>query len=226
MRRGHPEEALDYYRRSLERDPRLTRNYLSLTAALLELGRWDEACVQLSQYVKTHPRELDIRAQHAELLLRLHRGREAHAAYERCVAEAQQQGGEAGTAHLIRCHSRLMEMAEGRDDPYEEHLHRGIGLYLLGKETADLPEAEAELPSESLYCKAAGELTLARQERPAEARPCWYLYSVWSRLAQRQPAQRCLREAAEAAPFTYLTPVEQRGLHMAAGGSSAPAAGK
>jgi hypothetical protein len=85
-----------------------------------------------------------------------------------------------------------------------------------------LPEAEAVLPSEGLYCKAAGELTLALEERPDEARPRWYLYEVWSRLAQRQPARRCLREAGSAAPFSYLTPSEQRGLELASQGQDSP----
>jgi hypothetical protein len=85
----------------------------------------------------------------------------------------------------------------------------------LARETAGIAEAEAEMPSESLYCKAAGELTLAREERPSQARPIWYLYAVWSRLAQPIPARRCLQEAGEAAPFSYLTPGEQRALHLA-----------
>ena len=78
-----------------------------------------------------------------------------------------------------------------------------------------MPEPEGELPVEGLLCKAAGELTLARLERPDEARPCWYLYEVWSHLAQRQSALRWLREADAAAPFSYLTPNEQRRLSLA-----------
>jgi hypothetical protein len=41
------------------------------------------------------------------------------------------------------------------------------------------------------------------------------LYEVWTRLAQRQPAGRCLRAAAGAAPLSYLTPAEQRELYLA-----------
>ena len=65
------------------------------------------------------------------------------------------------------------------------------------------------MSAESLLCKAAGELILARRERPDEARPCWYLFEVWSQLAQRQPAARWLRAAEDAAPFSYLTPAER-----------------
>jgi hypothetical protein len=56
---------------------------------------------------------------------------------------------------------------------------------------------------------------LARLQAPDQARPCWYLYEVWSRLAQRQPALRHLREADMAAPFSYLTPAEKRNLRLA-----------
>jgi hypothetical protein len=108
-----------------------------------------------------------------------------------------------------------MEIAESQGDAYAEHLHRGIGLLLLVGESAASPEVEKELPSEGLFCKAAGELTLALDERPDEARPSWYLHTVWTRLGQRVPAQRCLTDADAAAAFSYLTPVEQRALHLA-----------
>ncbi|HVS38690.1 MAG TPA: hypothetical protein VMS17_24250, partial [Gemmataceae bacterium] len=95
------------------------------------------------------------------------------------------------------------------------HLHRGIGLYLLARQQAALPEDECGYPPESLLCKAAGELILASRERPDEARPCWYLFAVWSQLAQRQPAARWLRQAEAGSPFSYLTPAERRGLETA-----------
>jgi hypothetical protein len=110
-----------------------------------------------------------------------------------------------------------MEIAEAEGDEYAEHLHRGIGLYLLARERAELPEIEdeGEMSEEGLLCKAAGELTMARMARRDEARPCWYLYEVWSRLDQRQPALRHLRLADAAAPFSYLTPAERRELEVA-----------
>jgi tetratricopeptide (TPR) repeat protein len=215
MHRGHPEQAVVCYQQSLEKSPALTCNHLSLAAALLELGKTEAACIQLGKYVAANAGDIDIRLQYAELLARLHQDREARAQFERCVRDAQEQAGEAAAAHLIHCHSRLMEIAEAAEDSYEEHLNRGIGLYLLARQATGVAEAEGEVSSESLYCKAAGELTLARRERPEEARPLWYLYGVWSRLAQRPPAQSCLNDAKEAAPFSYLTPVEQRGLHLA-----------
>lgn len=214
MRHGKAEEAIGFYEQSLALDPSLTRNHLSLAAAYLETGDEAGACPHLAHYVAAHPEHLTVRNHFAELLLRLNRLTEARIEFERFDADAQDQG-EPAAKQLIHCHSRLMEIAEAKADEYAEHLHRGIGLFLLARERAALPDPDGVLPSEGLLCKAAGELTLARLERPDEARPCWYLYEVWSRLPLRQPAVRCLRAAEETAPFTYLTPAEMRGLQLA-----------
>ena len=58
---------------------------------------------------------------------------------------------------------------------------------------------------------------MVRVCRPSEARPYWYLHNVWARFAQQQSAQRWLRAAQAAAPFTYLTGAEQRQLQLACG---------
>lgn len=214
MRLGQPEQAIACYEQSLALDPELTRNHLSLAAAYLERGDDAAACPHLVQYVVAHPEHLAARGYLAELLLRMNRFREARSEYERFVA-AMQDCAEPDDNQLIRCHRRLMEIAEVLEDPYNEHLHRGIGLYLLARARACLPEPDGLLPTEALLCKAAGELTLARQQCPDEARPCWYLFEVWSHLPLQQPARRSLEAARDAAPFTYLTPAEHRSLQMA-----------
>lgn len=215
MRHGQPDAALNYYKRSLQADPGLSRNYLSLAAAYLEQGDDEAACPHLAHYIETHPEQLTLRVYLADLLLRLKRFEDARAEFERCVARAQDHEETART-HLLHCHTRLMEIAEEVDDGYGEHLNRGIGLFLLARQRAALPDPEdGQLPTEALLCKAAGELTVAHLEKPDEARPSWYLHEVWSRLAQRQPARRCLHAAREAAPFSYLTASEQRDLDMA-----------
>jgi tetratricopeptide (TPR) repeat protein len=216
MRRGSADEAIRLYQQSLEVDPQLSRNYLSLAAAYLEKGDDAAACPHLSRYLTAHPEHLVVRGHFAELLLRMQRMKEARAEFERFVADAQDQEDQPAARQLIHCHSRLMEIAEASEDEYNQHLNRGIGLFLLARERAVLPDAEeGVLPTEGLLCKAAGELTLARLERPDEARPQWYLYEVWSRLPARKPALTCLRAAEVAAPFSYLTPAEQRSLQLA-----------
>jgi tetratricopeptide (TPR) repeat protein len=214
MRDGHPESAATYYQQSLVLDPGLIRNYLSLAAAYLEQGLDDKACPHLATYLAARPDHLSIRLHFADLLMRLQRLPEARAEFERYVADAQEQGGPA-CRQLLHCHSQLMEIAETLEDAYEEHLQRGIGLFLLARERSSFPDPDGMLSTEGLLCKAADELTRARQKRPEEARPCWYLSQVWFRLAQQHPAQRCLHQAEDAALSSWLTPGERRDLNQA-----------
>jgi tetratricopeptide (TPR) repeat protein len=211
---GQAERAIPLYRRSLELDPGLVRNHLSLAAAFIALGEDGQAAPHLARYVRAQPDHLVIRAHYAELLLRLRQPREARAQFERFVADVQDRD-DLARQYLLHCHSRLMEIAEGEADGYGEHLHRGIGLYLLARERERLPDPDGELSAEGLLFRAAGELALARAQRGDEARACWYLHEVWSHLAQRQPAQRWLRAAEGAAPLGDLTPAEQRDLQLA-----------
>lgn len=213
MREGETRRAIDLYEECLAENPGYTRAYLSLAAAYLDQGQEDKACRFLTLYVAAHPRHLSVRAQYAELLHRLRRFTEARHEFENFVAEIQADDRLAAE-HLIHCHSRLMQIAEVQCQEYDEHLNRGIGLLLLARQR-DSGEVPAEISSESLLCKAAGELALANQARPDEARPCWYLHEVWSELAQSQPAFKYLRAAQTLAPFSYLTPTERRDLHLA-----------
>jgi tetratricopeptide (TPR) repeat protein len=214
MRGGDVAKALDCYEKSLELDPALARNHLSLAAGHVALGEDARAALDLEHYLAAVPNHHIVRGHYAELLLRLRRSPEARAQFERFVADIQADE-QLADKHLVHCHSRLMELAEAAEDEYAEHLHRGIGLFLLARQRARLEEVESELSVESLLCKAAGELTLARRQRPGEARPCWYLHEVWSQLAQTQPALRNLRAAESAAPFSELTPTEQVHLEIA-----------
>src|SRR5262245_12658148 len=61
MRHGHPDLAIRLYERSLRADPNLTRNYVSLAAAYLQLGDDAAACSQLARYVAFHPDQLLMR---------------------------------------------------------------------------------------------------------------------------------------------------------------------
>jgi tetratricopeptide (TPR) repeat protein len=222
MKDGNAARAIGFYEQSLAADPNLTRNHMSLAAALLEKGDDAGAAEHLARYLAAHPEHLVVRSHYAELLLRLRRVGEAHAEYEHFLADAQEQAG-VGVAQLVQAHTRLMDIAEAGDDEYERHLHRGIGLYWLALQRAGRPDPQGELSVEGLLCKAAGELTMARRRRPDEARPQWYLHNVWARLGQQQPAQRWLRAARAAAPYTYLTPAEQRQLQLACAAADGPA---
>jgi tetratricopeptide (TPR) repeat protein len=214
MRRGDPDAALDCYQRSLAANPSFARNHLSLAAAYLEKGDDAAACPHLLRYVEAFPDQYLIRLHLAELLLQLDQRTGARVHFEKCVAGAQDQGA-LGVAQLIHCHAQLMDLAEADADDYHEHLHRGIGLVILARQRGALTDVECELSVEELLCKAAAELTLSHLDRPEEARPSWYLYEVWSSLAQRQVARRFLAAASDAAPYSYLTGAEKRSLAIA-----------
>ena len=211
MRQGQPKEAIRYYEQSLAADGEMKRNHLSIASAYVEQDNPVAAESHLAKYLAAYPEHTLVRGLYADLLMRLGKLSEARRQYERYIAEIQERPELCGK--LVRCHSRLMEIAEAEGDAYAEHLQRGIGLYLLATERGKLPNAdEGTLSVESLLCKAAGELGQARSLRKDEARPSWYLYEVWSRLGQSQPALRHLREASTATAFTYLSPAEKRGL--------------
>lgn len=213
MRQGDAERAIALYQRSLALDPTLVSSHLSLAAAYVGQGQDERALPHFASYLAARPDHLIARAHYAEALWRLGRLPAARGEFERFTAEVQDQP-ELADQHLVHCHSRLMEIAEAEDDAYGEHLNRGIGLFLLGRRRAALEGPGDRGGAEELLFKAAGELMLARRQRPDEARPCWYLYEVWTQLAQSQPAARWLRAAA-AAPPDSLTPRETYQLQLA-----------
>jgi tetratricopeptide (TPR) repeat protein len=215
LRNGRTDEAIQLFEQSLVLDPDLVSNHLSLAAAYLDKGDDERAGPHLARYLAARPEHCMVRAHYAELLLRRREVEAARRQYERFDADVQELE-QLAKEELVHCHSRLMQIAEQEDDDFGVHLHRGIGLYALARQQELLGGDEQGLSTESLLCQAAAELTLAHRLRPGEARPCWYLFQVWSQLAQRQSAARWLRAADAAAPFSPLTPAERRKLALAA----------
>ena len=192
-------------------EPSASPDELSLAADCLERGDDAAAVVHLKRHVGEHPEQVVFQAQLAEVLTRLGRLGEAQLHFESAVAHAQ-DGPLAARRELVHYHTRLMEIARAREDAYSEHLHRGIGLYLIGgriRMKGDSGDAER------LLCKAAAALQEAQAARPDDARTAWYLHCVWSQLDQPRPAHRALRKAIACAPFSRLTPVESRDLAVA-----------
>ncbi len=188
------QEAIGQFQLSLRLDPKLVQARLSLAAAYLALGEDRLAVPHLADYLAAKPNHFLIRLHFADVLSRVEQPGEARRHLERVVAEVQELPRLADD-HLIGCHTRLMEISRDLGDDYGEHLHRGIGLYLLGRKRGELDDEASRRGAEELLCRAAAELTLARLRKPGQARPCWYLHGVWSRLAQRQPAVKWLRAA-------------------------------
>ena len=189
-------------------------DHLAEASRCIERDDLQSAGAQLAIYLDSKPDSQAVRVQYAEILASLKRRLEAQGQFKQFLALAQEQKTEAG-ATMIHVHRRLMEIAEEANDEYGVHLHRGIGLYLLAQRRAQIDSTEQEMPVEGLLCKAAAELTLAHDERPNEAQVSWYLFQVWSQLGQRHAALARLREARDAAAFSYLSPAESRKLSLA-----------
>jgi tetratricopeptide (TPR) repeat protein len=215
MDRDRLEEAAGQFQLCLRLDRTFVQAHLSLAATYLAMSDDRRAAVHLASYLQARPNHFLLRLHLGEALIRLKRHGEAAPQLERFVAEVQ-DFPRLADEHLVGCHTRLMEIAEELGDDYGEHLNRGIGLYLLARKRLDMGDDRSRGLAEEMLCKAAAELTLARQCRPGAARPWWYLHGVWTRLAQRQPAVRCLRAAAANAHPGALTPAERRELDLAA----------
>jgi hypothetical protein len=190
-----------------------TAGHLQRAAALVGQGDDEGALPYLARYVADHPEHLTARAYLAELFWRLKRPADARREFERFCADAQDQPDpDPARGQLLHGHSRLAEIAAAQEDGFGQHLNRGVGLWLLARRAAEVG-ADGSPPAEGVLCRAAGELTLALRERPDSARANWYLYQVWTDLAQRQPAERCLR-AAGSAVSSDLTPAERTALAL------------
>jgi hypothetical protein len=195
-------------------EPETPADHLAEASRCIERDDLRSAGDQLASYLAAKPDALAVRVQYAEILASLNRRAEARSQFNQFLAVAQEQKTDS-SATMIHVYRRLMEISEEGHDEYGIHLYRGIGLYLLAQRQTQIGVSEPEMPVESILCKAAAELKQAYDERPDEAQASWYLFQVWSRLGQRHPALAHLRDAHEAAPFSYLSPAEARKLSMA-----------
>jgi predicted Zn-dependent protease len=214
MDRDRIEDAIGHFQVALRLDAKFAQAHLSLAAAYLALGHDNKALPHMARYLKARPHHFLVRLHYGELLHRQDRLEEAWQHIDRVVREVQEHPRLADD-HLLACHTRLMELAVDLGDEYNEHLHRGIGLFLLARKRAEPGDTASRRAAEELLCKAAAELILARQRRPGDGRACWYLHGVWKQLAQRQPAMRWLRAAEQAAPYSKMTHIEKRDLELA-----------
>lgn len=212
---GNAPKAIHSFRRSLALDPDSAKTHLSMAAACLAQGSDTIAAIHLKICLELEPGNVIVRQNYADLLLRMNQIEDARHQFLLFVRDTQ-QFGEQANRHLIHAHSRLMAIAEQMGDPYEEHLNRGIGLYLLAREKTKKGEQiePNDQNLESLLFRAAGELTTARLMKSDKVRPCWYLYLVWDKLACSQPAQRWYRITAQDASLEHLTPREFQELHL------------
>ncbi len=180
---------------------------LARAADCLDRGDQAGAVPHLRAYVRAHPDAVMIRAHLAELLFRLGEADEARGEFERFVADAQQTTGPA-RAHLVHCHTRLMEIARSAGDPYHEELYRGIGLLLLVKRWDADPGRRDETVAEQTLAKAVAALRAAADERPGDVRASLYLGEALERLGQVSAARAAYRTAKAGLPDPAVTPAE------------------
>ncbi len=133
-----------------------------------------------------------IRAYLAELLLKTGKPTDARREFEQFTRQACGMSGEAGR-HLVHAHTRLMEIAAEADDPFAEHLHRGIALLLMVRQWATEPPADGGELAESTLVNAARELRQAERGRPTDPRANVYLAEVYDRLGQPAAARTAAR---------------------------------
>jgi tetratricopeptide (TPR) repeat protein len=189
-------------------------DHLNSAAACLTRGDEEQACRHLSLFVTNAPNHPNAKFFLAELLFQRGQFAAAREHYLQAIAACQDQASR-DVQHLLHCHGRLLAVAQALEDEYEIQLQRGIGMALSAQLRANLGDPQGVLPVEALLFRAAACLTAAHHLQPDQARPCWYLHTVWRQLGQAQPAELWLRRAEAAAAFSYLTCAEQRGLQLA-----------
>jgi len=176
----------------------------SLTLAAESLARGEESAAagHFESYVRKNPDQVMFRAHLADLLFKLHRIQDAKVHYERFIADAQEMTS-APKAHLVHCHTKLMEIAQLVDDPFGEVFHRGVGLILLTRE-----EAVDDETREEMLCKAIKTLREAAEIRPSDPRVQVYLAEAYERAVNSRAAECCRTAASNFAIPGNLTPSE------------------
>jgi hypothetical protein len=190
--------------------PALPPDALTLFAECQQRGDPSAAAAHLGAYVREHPDQLMFRAHLAELLLTLDRPTDAKAHFERFVAAAQDAAGPP-KAHLVHCHTRLMEIGQRAGDRFAEVFHRGAGLLLLVNNT----DADADT-REEILCRALKALAEAKELRPTDPRAYVYLADAHDRAGNRRAADVARAAARHLTAPGALTPPESRRLAFAA----------
>ncbi len=166
-------------------------DHLSRAAACVQRGDEPAAVPHLQAHLNARPDAVMIRAYLAELLLRTGKAEDARREFEQFTRQACGMSGDAGK-HLVHAHTRLMEIA-AEDDPFAEHLHRGIALLLMVRQWANEPPADGGELVESTLVNAARELRQAERRRPTDPRSNVYLAEVYDRLGQPAAARTAAR---------------------------------
>jgi hypothetical protein len=166
--------------------PAVEDDPLTAVAQCLEREDYRGAAVHLHGYVRAHPDQLMFRFQLADFCLRGGMPAEAKFHYERFVAEAQ-SGPATLRPHLVTAHTKLMEIAQHRNDRFGELFHRGVGLLLLVKQMDATPDRDDPF-CEEMLCKSLRALSEAKELKPGDPRVRLYLAEVLERTGNKRAA--------------------------------------
>ena len=179
-------------------------DHLAIAASCLDRGDESAALPHLTAHVQARPDAVMIRAYLAELLLKMDKVDESRLHFERYVRDADGTTGQS-QKHLVHCHTRLMEIAQQKDDSFGESLHRGIGLVLMVRQWDASVEPVDRKMTEKTLSNAAAALRAAVQRRPTDPRGFAYLSEVYSHLGQQSAARAAARRGAALLPDAKLT---------------------
>lgn len=194
-------------------------DHLARAAACVDRGDEPAAVPHLVAHLNGRPDAVMIRAYLAELLIRTGKPADARREFEQFVRQASGLSGEAGR-HLVHAHTRLMEIAAEANDPFGEHLHRGIALVLMVRRWEAEPRADSGELTEATLVKAGRELRQAERRKPTDPRANVYLAEVYGRLGQPTPARTAARRVT--LPDASLTESEREGLRTWGGNEVTP----
>jgi thioredoxin-like negative regulator of GroEL len=174
----------------------------------------NEACALLADFVGKYPDRCEAHLVYGSLLLQTKQIEAARGEFEEFLKRCKDTRPER-IRMLIQAHEGLADIAKGSSDVYGEHLHRGIGLYLMTLNHNGYKVGETVFPNARLLDEALKALNKAHEMRPDEARPCWYIHRVYLAMNQMEQAEEFLKLTDQRAANTRLTPLERHALDLA-----------
>ncbi len=183
---------------------------LSAVAQCLEREDYRGAAIHLDAYVRAHPNQTLFRLQLADFCVRGGQVAEAKFHYERFAADAQ-SGPATLRPHLVTAHTKLMEIAQRRNDRFGELFHRGVGLLLLVKQMDGAPDRDEPF-CEEMLCKSLRALIDAKELKPGDPRVRVYLAEALERTGNRRAADTERSAAQKGVAAGELTVSERKPL--------------
>lgn len=188
---AHPDAAILHLRRALQANPNFVAAQQDLTAALIQLGRWQEASEVLGPLVQSHPQSAQLAYMDALVLENTHHAAAAEAEADRaialdpksanaCVALGISQALQGRHADAVKSLERAVALQPGN---FDAQLYLGRERYALN-DTAG----------------AAQALQLAVQLRSSDAEARFLLGTALESAGNKEGAMEQYRQLAQLRP--------------------------